>query len=109
MGLLVMTGSRYLGAFIKNGAAEKRWLAGKVEGWAESVGNLGGVACKHLQSAYSRLQKSLQQEWSFVQWVTPGIVYAFGPAEKALRETFCRISSPDWERGHQGEGSPACQ
>ena len=34
------------------------------------------------------MQKSLYQEWAFVQRVTPGIGDAFGPAEKALRETF---------------------
>ena len=34
------------------------------------------------------LEKSLQQEWEFVQRVTPGINNAFGPVEKALRETF---------------------
>ena len=28
------------------------------------------------------------QEWAFVQRVTPGIGDAFGPVEKALRETF---------------------
>ena len=41
-----MTGIRYLGEFIGDGAAEKRWLAGKDEGWAESVGTLSGVARK---------------------------------------------------------------
>ena len=49
---------------------------------------LVGVSRKHPQSAYARLQKSLQQEWAFVQQVAPGIGDAFVPAEKALRETF---------------------
>ena len=60
MGLRVVTGSRYLEGFIGDGAAENSWLAGKVEGWAESVGTLAGVSRKHLQSAYARLKKSLQ-------------------------------------------------
>ena len=51
MVLQVVTGSWYLGGFIGYGAAEKRWLAGKVEGWVESVENLAGVARKHPQSA----------------------------------------------------------
>ena len=34
------------------------------------------------------LQKSLHQEWAFVQRVTPGIGEALGQVEKALRETF---------------------
>ena len=59
MGLKVVIGSRYLGGFIGDGAAEKSWLSGKVEGWEDSVGNLAGVSRKHPQSAYSGLQKSL--------------------------------------------------
>ena len=59
MGLKVVTGSRYHGGFIREGEAEKSWLAGKVAGWVES---LARVYLKHLQSAYAGLQKSLQKE-----------------------------------------------
>ena len=37
------------------------------------------VSPKHPQSAYTGLQKSLQQEWAFVKRVTPGVGNAFGP------------------------------
>ena len=47
-----------------------------------------GVAHKHPQSAYAGLEKSLQQEWAFLQRVTPGVGDAFGPVEEALREIF---------------------
>ena len=67
MGLHIVTGSRYLGGFIRDGEAKKICLAGKFEGQAESVGTLAGVALKHLQSAYAALRKSLQQEWAFMQ------------------------------------------
>ena len=73
MGLKVMMGSWYLGGFIGDGSAEKSWLAGKVEGWAESVETLAGVYRKHPQYVYSELQKSLHQEWAFMQRATPGI------------------------------------
>ena len=63
MGLQVVTESWYLGGLIGYGATEKRWLARKVDGWADSVGTLAGVARKHRQSAYAGIQKSLQQEW----------------------------------------------
>ena len=53
----------------------------KVRGWAKLVNNLSGVSHKHPQSAYAGLQKSLQQDWEFMQRVTPGIRDAFGPAE----------------------------
>ena len=49
---------------------------------------LVGVAQKHSQSAYAGLQNSLQQEWAFVQRVTPGVGDSFGPVETALKETF---------------------
>ena len=49
---------------------------------------LSGVSYKYPQSAYAGLQKSLQQEWSFVQMGTPGVGEAFGPVEEALREIF---------------------
>ena len=63
-------------------------MAGKVERWAESMRTLAGASCKHPHSTYSRLQKSLQQEWSFLKQVAPVIGDTFGRVEKALRETF---------------------
>ena len=62
----IVMGSRYLGGFVGEIGAEQRWVQLKVEGWAESVKILAGLARKHPQSAYAGLQKSLQQEWAFV-------------------------------------------
>ena len=59
-----------------------------MEGWAESVRTLAGVARKHPQSAYAGLQKSLQQEWAFMQRVTPGIGDTFGPVEEEIATAF---------------------
>ena len=86
MGIKVVTGHRYLGGFIGDSEVEKRWMAGKVTGWAESVETLAGVSRKHPQS---------------VQRVTPGIGNDFVPVEKALRETFV----PALFEG-LGEGAP---
>ena len=66
LGSRVVTGHRYLGGYIGNGEAERGWLKDKIQGWTESVKILAGVAQLHPQSAYAGLQKSLQQEWSFV-------------------------------------------
>ena len=55
MGMKEVTGSRYLGGFIANREGEDTWLAEKVQGRAESVKILLGVACKHRQYAYSGL------------------------------------------------------
>ena len=88
MGIKVVTGNRYHGGFIREREAEKRWLAGKVAELAESVETLAGVSRKHLQSAYAGMQKSLQQEWAFMQQVTHDIGDAFSPVEKVLQENF---------------------
>ena len=84
----MVTGHRYLGGYIGDKEAEGRWLAEKIKGWAESVEILAGASCKHPQSAYAGLQKSLKQEWAFVQQVTPGIGDAFSPVETVLKDTF---------------------
>ena len=88
MGILVVTGHCYLGVFIGDRKSEERWLGDKITGWAESVETLTGVSHNHLQSAYAGLQKSLQQEWAFMQRVILGTGDAFGPVKKALGETF---------------------
>ena len=88
LGIRVVTGHQYLGGLLGDAAAEREWLEKKVQVWKESVHVLAGVAHKHPQSAYSGLQKSLQQEWDFVQRVTPGVGAAFGPVEEAFREVF---------------------
>ena len=88
IGIRVVTGHRYLGGYIGDGEAERSWLKTKIKGWTESMTILAGVARKHPQSAYAGLQKPLQQEWAFVQRVTPGVRDSFGPVEEALKETF---------------------
>ena len=88
MGIKVVTGSRYLGGYIGEREAEAQWVKEQVEGWADSVRTLSGVARKHPQYAYAGLQKSLQQEWAFVQRVAPGIGDTFGPVEEEIAKAF---------------------
>ena len=57
-------------------------------GWSELVTTLTGVARRHPQTTYVVLQKSLQQEWAFVQRVTPDIGIYFQAVEYKLRYTF---------------------
>jgi hypothetical protein len=52
------------------------------------VTELASVAPKYPQTAYSGLQKSLQQEWQFVQRVATGIGTEFKEVERALAKTF---------------------
>jgi hypothetical protein len=46
----------------------------KPKNWEEAVADLAKVAPNFPQTAYSGLQKSLQQEWQFVQRVTKGMI-----------------------------------
>jgi hypothetical protein len=62
-----------LGGFIGNDIALCSWLRKKTKNWEEAVADLAKVASNFPQTAYSDLQKSLQQEWQFVQRVTKGI------------------------------------
>ena len=52
------------------------------------VRTLSGVARNRQYTAYDVLHKSLQQEWTFVQQVTPDIGDAFGLVEEALWDSF---------------------
>jgi hypothetical protein len=73
----VTTGSQYLGSFIGKDDALHSWLMEKTKSWEEAVGDIAKVAPNFPQTAYSGLQKSLQQEWQFVQRVTKGVGPAF--------------------------------
>ena len=53
-----------------------------MEVWRALVAVLAGVAGRHPKSAYAGLQKSLYQEWAFMQRVTPGVDMAFQPVEE---------------------------
>ena len=101
MGVQFITGSRHLGGFIGEQEAEDQWIQSKVEGWAESVRKLAGVARKHPKSTHAGLQKSLQEELEFVQRVTPEIGEAFVPVEEEIAKAFL----PELFEG-VGDGAP---
>ena len=102
--MTVVTRSLYLGSFIGDWYTDTTWLNDKVHGWAELARALMGVARKHLQSDYAELQKSLQQEWAFVKWVTPEIGNAFIPVKKALNESFMLALFQSVGKGILGQG-----
>ena len=81
MGVWVVTGSLYLDGFIVDQESYKAWLTEKVEGWTHLSEVLAGVVRRYPQSDYAGLQNSLQQEWDFVQLVTPYIGELFYPVE----------------------------
>ena len=79
-------------------------MAEKVQGCTELVKMLLGVACKHLHSTYAGLQKSIQQQWAFVQQVTPEVGDAFVLVEQALREAFFSDLFQGFGEGIPGRG-----
>ena len=83
-----MRGVLYLRGFVGLKVAQDCFMGEKVEGWRDSVATLDGVARRHLQTAYAGLQKYFQQEWAFVQCVTPDIGIDFQAVEDELRDTF---------------------
>ena len=70
------------------GFALREWLLEKTKAWEDAVADLAAVAPNFPQAAYSGLQKSLQQEWQFVQRVTKGIGPEFKNIELSLTRTF---------------------
>ena len=83
-----MTDSRYLGGFMGMDVEQACWLEKNVEGWKYVLDIMARLACKHPQTAYAGLHKSLHQEWDFVQRTTPDIGTAFQPVEDALQAAF---------------------
>ena len=47
MGIMIVTGSRYLGFSVGDRAVKDSWMADNVQGWAGSVKTLSGVSYKH--------------------------------------------------------------
>ena len=84
----VVTRIRCLGGFIGDQESKNLWLAEKLKRWTHSVDVLDKVACRHLQTAYAGLQKSIQQEWDFVHRVKLHTREAFRPVEEALEKSF---------------------
>ena len=104
MGIKIITWSHYLGGLVGNRKTENIWMAEKVQGWIEFVKTLLGVACKHSQYDYGGLQKSLQQEWAFVQQFTPNTGDSFVLVEQVLRDIFITALYQGLGEGTPGRG-----
>ena len=86
-GFKVTTGNRYLGGFVGENDALQDWIRKKTKFWEEAVADLASAAPNFPQAAHSGLQKSLQQEWQFVQKVTKNVGPEFEAVEVALSMT----------------------
>jgi hypothetical protein len=63
-------------------------VCGKTDAWATAVTTLAKVCKRIPQLAYAGLQKSLQQEWQFLQRMTDGISTEFESVESSLKNDF---------------------
>jgi hypothetical protein len=61
------TGNCCLGDFVSKDSALNDWIREKTMLWEEVVADLASAAPNFPQAACSGVQKSLQQEWQFVQ------------------------------------------
>jgi hypothetical protein len=64
------------------------WLQEKTKNLEEAVADIAKVAPNFPQTAYSGLQKSVQQKWQFVQRVTKGMGFKFQDVKLTLFKTF---------------------
>ena len=62
-----VSGSRHLGAYLGPQEELEAWVKPQAEEWANWVRVLGGIAQRHLQSAYTSLGMSLQLKWQYLQ------------------------------------------
>ena len=67
---------------------QQYWVGKKVQGWDFNVETLSGMKSHHQYKAYSRIQKSLPQDWKFLQCFTPHIGPIFAPVYKSMWENF---------------------
>ena len=61
--LNIVSGSRYLGAYLGLQEELKAWVKPQVESWAHGVKVLGKIDQRHPHSAYVGLGMSLQLKW----------------------------------------------
>jgi hypothetical protein len=83
----ITTGSRYLGGFVGEEEALRSWIKEKTTLWTPAIHEIASASKNFPQSAYAGLQKSLQQEWQFVQRVVKDSGGSF-EVEEALSKAF---------------------
>jgi hypothetical protein len=82
------TGDRFLGGFVGEASTRDEWLKKRISEWVSGVEQLAAVAATEPQTAYAGLQKSLQQEWQYLQRVTKDVSEHFAPIEAAISDKF---------------------
>lgn len=63
----IQSGARYLGGYIGDEVKKEAWSEEKVHVWGNAIGAMILIARYQPQCAYAGTQRSLQQEWQFLQ------------------------------------------
>jgi len=88
LGLMVCSGHRYLGGFIGESHKLDFWLLPKIDHWLLGIHQLTQAAQQYPHAAYAALQRSLQMEWQYLQWVVKDCKPFFSPLKDALFTDF---------------------
>ena len=88
--VVISSGHRYLGGFVGDKDLERAWVVDQVEECKDAITALGEAAKFVPQAAFSSMQRSLQQEWTYVMRVAPLIGELFHPVEQAIHHNFFR-------------------
>ena len=86
LSLNLVSGSRYLVAYLGPQAELEAWVKPQVEAWAYGVQVLAKISRRHPQSAYYGLGMSQKLEWQYLQRTVPGVGTLMGTIEETLRE-----------------------
>jgi hypothetical protein len=69
---------------------QRTWVEARAANWADAVGaEMDKVAERYPQTAYAGMQKSIQQEWQYLQGVTDGLGEELDDIEQAMNDKFC--------------------
>lgn len=83
----ITTGNKYLGAYVGDEPRFQEWLTKKTTDWTTHLESYAGVCVKYPHPAYCGIQKSLQQEWQFVQRTNTCPPSYFETMERSFAET----------------------
>ena len=88
LGVIVVTGHRYLGGFIGDLNQRNVFVRKKVDGWVNHVHVFGDIAHTQPQLAYAAVLRSLQHEWTFLLRVLHDCGALFQDLEFSLASNF---------------------
>ena len=88
LGIKITTSNRLLGGVIGDLSGCNAFVSDKVQGWIALIHTLSDIAVTQPQAAYSAYTKSLQNEWTFLQRVTPDCQSLFLDLESAISKSF---------------------